>query len=194
MSYDDLIYLKNLHITPEYFNLCRRLENEVFCLHFHFHLSFIFQPILFAHQFSLLILLQNFTALIYLFIYLFGAKKADRLTVGIESLQGLLKKSCECTYYSFDIATQFKALKFHHFDACLDQDQACFRILFVEERQIRVLVHPESLSSPWHKRAVWGSGNFLMNWINVIAPKPLKLHWIHPMVKLKASFWGFFRT
>ena len=35
----------------------------------------------------------------YLFIYLFGAKKADRLTVVIESMQGLLKKCCECTFY-----------------------------------------------------------------------------------------------
>ena len=35
----------------------------------------------------------------YLFIYLFGAKKADRFTVVIESLQGLLRKGFECTFY-----------------------------------------------------------------------------------------------
>ena len=35
----------------------------------------------------------------YLFIYLSGAKKADRFTVVIESMQGLLKKCCECTFY-----------------------------------------------------------------------------------------------
>ena len=40
------------------------------------------------------------TLFIYLFIYLFGAKKADRCTVVLESLQGLLKKCCECTFYT----------------------------------------------------------------------------------------------
>ena len=48
--------------------------------------------------------------------WLFGAKKADRLTVGIESLQGLLKKSCECTtpqvYYKLKLGPEENKFSF----------------------------------------------------------------------------------
>ena len=71
----------------------------------------------------LMIWTQN-QALIYLInssiamcIYLFGAKKADRLTVVIESMQGLLKKCCECTFYIKVFSTLFLYGIFLHYSS-----------------------------------------------------------------------------